>query len=69
MGFHPACGHRLPHLPSFMLKAGFTQANMPPGLGQLSGVTSFQNQNIVMHGNPDPDQLPGQSNHAGSDFP
>lgn len=39
--------------PSFMLKAGFTQANMPPGLGQLSGVTSFQNQNIVMHGNPD----------------
>ncbi len=52
MGFHPACGHRLPYFPSFMLKAGFVQANMQPGLGQLSGVTSFQNQNIVMHGNP-----------------
>lgn len=38
---------------SFMLKAGFTQANMPPSIGQLSGAASFQNQNIVAHGNPD----------------
>ena len=39
--------------PSFMLKAGFTQANMPPSTGQLSGATSFHNQNIIVHGNPE----------------
>ena len=36
-----------------MLKAGFVQANMQPGLGQLSEATSFYNQNIIVHGNPD----------------
>lgn len=39
--------------PSFMLKAGFVQANMLPGLGQLSEATSFYNQNIIVHGNPE----------------
>ena len=36
-----------------MLKAGFVQANMQPGLGQLSEATSFYNQNIIVHGNPE----------------
>lgn len=39
--------------PSFMLKAGFTQANMPPSTGKLSEATSFLNQNIIVHGNPE----------------
>ena len=38
---------------TFMLKAGFVQANMQPGLGQLSEATSFYNQNIIVHGNPE----------------
>lgn len=36
-----------------MLKARFVQANMQPGLGQLSEATSFYNQNIIVHGNPE----------------
>lgn len=39
--------------PSFVVKAGFTQANMSPSLGQLNEVGSFLSQNIVAHGNPD----------------
>lgn len=36
-----------------MLKAGFTQANMPPSIGQVSGDSAFHNQNIIVHGNPE----------------
>lgn len=39
--------------PSFILKAGFAQANIPPAIGQLSGASSFLNQDIMVHGNPD----------------